>query len=62
MTEGKGYIYLRDNDWYRIENVLKMGISKIIYGRGTTYITGEITRGEFILIILIIFFKYSTFF
>jgi superfamily II DNA or RNA helicase len=43
-----GYIYLRDNAWYRSENTIKLGIASNIKDRAGTYITGEIIRGEFI--------------
>jgi hypothetical protein len=42
MNESKGVIYLRDNKWYKIENVLKMGISSFSKDRSSTYITGEV--------------------
>lgn len=44
----KGYIYLRDNAWYRTENAIKLGIASNIKDRASTYVTGEIVRGEFI--------------
>lgn len=47
----KGTIYLRNNDWYKIKNVLKMGISSFAKDRNNTYITGEVTRGEYIYVI-----------
>jgi hypothetical protein len=43
-----GFVYLRDNDWFRTENVIKMGIATNIRSRESTYITGEIKRGKFI--------------
>lgn len=43
-----GYIYLRDNAWYRTENAVKLGIASNIKDRASTYVTGEIVRGEFI--------------
>jgi superfamily II DNA or RNA helicase len=43
-----GYIYLRDNAWYRSENTIKLGIASNIKDRAGTYVTGEIIRGEFI--------------
>ena len=51
MSQSKGTIYLRDNAWYKMENVIKMGISSTVKNRNTTYITGEIERGEYILIV-----------
>jgi len=51
MDQSKGTIYLRDNAWYKMENVVKMGISSTVKNRNTTYITGEIERGEYILIV-----------
>lgn len=47
------YIYIRDNEWYRKENVVKIGISTSIKERNNTYITGEIYKGNFIKIIKI---------
>lgn len=46
----KGYIYIRTNEWCELKNVCKLGITKSIKNRNTTYITGEITRGYFIKI------------
>ena len=51
MDQSKGTIYLRDNAWYKMENVVKMGVSSTVKNRNTTYITGEIERGEYILIV-----------
>ena len=51
MFHFKGTIYLRDNVWYKLENVIKMGISTFAKDRSNTYITGEVERGEYILII-----------
>jgi len=51
MNQPKGTIYLRDNAWYKMENVIKMGISSTVKNRNTTYITGEIERGEYIWIV-----------
>jgi len=45
------YIYIRDNEWFRKEDVIKVGITKSIIERGNTYMTGEIYRGEFIKIL-----------
>jgi superfamily II DNA or RNA helicase len=46
-----GTIYLRDNAWYRMENVIKMGIASFAKDRSSTYITGEVERGEYITVI-----------
>lgn len=43
-----GYVYLRDNLWFQSEGVLKMGITKCIKNRSTTYITSEIIRGQYL--------------
>lgn len=45
-----GYIYLRDNEWFKTYDILKMGISTSIKDRSNGYITGEIKRGIFIKI------------
>lgn len=47
----KGAIYLRENAWYKTENVVKMGITTLVKSRGGSYVTSEIERGEFSLII-----------
>jgi len=47
----KGAIYFRDNEWYKTENVVKMGVSSSLIDRSNTYITGEIIRGEYIYVI-----------
>jgi superfamily II DNA or RNA helicase len=43
-----GYIYLRDNAWYKSENTIKLGIASNTKERDGTYVTGEIIRGEFL--------------
>jgi predicted helicase len=57
MNVSKGYIYLRDNSWYKKENVVKMGIATFAKDRNNTYITGEVERGEYICVIQIPFEK-----
>ncbi len=47
----KGFIYLRDNNWWQKENVVKMGITTFAKDRNNTYITSEIERGEYICLI-----------
>ena len=47
----KGTIYIRDNPWYKMENVIKLGISSFAKDRNNTYITGEVERGEFIYVV-----------
>ena len=51
MDKSKGNIYLRDNAWYKRENVIKMGIASFVKDRNNTYITGEVERGEYICVI-----------
>jgi len=50
-TPLKGYIYLRDNDWFREEQVYKMGIMTNGKSRDSTYTTGEVKRGSFVVVI-----------
>ena len=50
-THLKGYIYLRDNDWFREEQVYKMGIMTNGKNRDSTYSTGEVKRGTFVVVI-----------
>jgi len=46
-----GTIYLRDNDWFEREGVIKMGIASFAKDRSSTYITGEVVRGQYIVVI-----------
>jgi glycine cleavage system H lipoate-binding protein len=46
MNQPKGTIYIRDNEWYKKENVVKLGIASFAKDRNSTYITGEIIRGK----------------
>ena len=47
----KGYLYVRINKWWIQENVIKIGITQDPIDRNSTYITGEIERGEYIYIV-----------
>jgi predicted helicase len=47
----KGTIYFRDNAWFKLENVIKMGIASFAKDRSNTYITGEVERGEYTSVI-----------
>ena len=49
--EPKGTIYFRDNAWYKMENVIKMGIASFAKDRSSTYITGEVERGHYVCVI-----------
>ena len=40
----QGTIYFRDNNWYKKENVIKMGVSSYAKDRSSVYITGEVIR------------------
>jgi superfamily II DNA or RNA helicase len=51
MNLSKGFIYLRDNIWWRNEKVIKMGITTFAKDRDNTYITSEIERGQYIRLI-----------
>ena len=51
MNEPKGSVYLRDNPWYKMEDVIKLGIASFAKDRSNTYITGEVERGEYISVI-----------
>jgi len=50
-THLKGYIYLRDNVWFNEEKVYKMGIMTNGKSRDSTYSTGEVKRGKFVVVI-----------
>jgi predicted helicase len=56
-----GYIYLRDNDWFRQEGLYKMGIMSNGKDRDGGYITGEVKRGKFVLVIEIPLSKMKSF-
>ena len=51
MNHLKGNIYIRNNNWFESENVIKMGITSFAKDRADIYITGEILRGDYICII-----------
>lgn len=44
-----GYVYIRETIFKDINNVIKIGISKDLIKRETTYITGEYIRGKYIM-------------
>jgi predicted helicase len=46
-----GNIYIRDNPWYRSENVVKLGIATNAKDRTGPYITGEVIRGEYLIVV-----------
>ena len=51
MTDGRiGSVYIRDNPWYRLVNVVKVGVSSSTKDRNSTYITSEPIAGEYIRI------------
>jgi superfamily II DNA or RNA helicase len=43
-----GMVYLRDNAAFRADAVVKLGITQNIVDRATTYVTGELHRGEWL--------------
>ena len=45
-----GYIYIRDNEWFKQSNVYKVGITSSIKDRENTYITSELYRGYYVKI------------
>lgn len=51
MNQSKGYIYIRDNEWFTIRNVIKQGITSYTTDRNSTYITNEPLAGEYIYVI-----------
>jgi predicted helicase len=51
MNQLKGTIYLRDNEWFRLKNLIKMGIASYAKDRNSTYITSEPQAGEYIYVI-----------
>jgi hypothetical protein len=46
-----GIIYIRDNHWFKQANVYKVGITKSLHNRATTYKTGEVKLGTFVQVI-----------
>jgi len=53
----KGYIYIRDNEWFINRNIIKLGITQNIIDRSNNYITGEIKKGTYLLVIEIYYDK-----
>jgi predicted helicase len=47
----KGTVYIRDNEWFKLENVFKLGIASYAKDRSSTYITSEVKRGEYVCVI-----------
>ena len=48
-----GYIYIRTNEYWDWKNTCKLGQTLSIPDRNSTYITSEITKGQFIIVIKI---------
>ena len=46
-----GYIYIRKHESYEKYNVVKLGKAENIKSRETSYVTGEIKRGTYILVL-----------
>lgn len=46
-----GYIYIRDNNSYIVDGVYKIGKASNIPDRDSVYATGELKRGEFVMVI-----------
>ena len=46
-----GYIYIRSNEYWELYNAYKLGKTQSIIDREQIYVTGEIKRGLFIMII-----------
>jgi len=51
FNENYGYIYLRNHESYDNYNAYKLGRTKNIPERNSTYITGEFIRGHFVLVL-----------
>ena len=47
----KGYIYLRENEYWNSYNIYKLGKTQCIPNRESTYKTSEIKLGKFIMVI-----------
>ena len=47
----KGYIYLRENEYWNAYNIYKLGKTQCIPNRESTYKTSEIKLGKFIMVI-----------
>jgi hypothetical protein len=50
-----GYIYVRDNDSYKRDNVYKIGVTRNLFKRNNQYKTGEFTQSEYVYLIKIRF-------
>lgn len=53
MSQDEGYLYVRDHESYDGYNVYKVGTTRNIPDRDSTYTTGEYKRGNFIIVLLI---------
>jgi len=53
MTESinNEYIYIRKNEWWDIYDVIKIGKTKNSMDRESSYITSEIKRGIYVLVL-----------
>lgn len=51
FNENYGYIYLRNHESYDMYNAYKLGRTKNIPERNSTYTTGEFVRGYFVLVL-----------
>ena len=52
------YIYIRSNEYWNIYNVFKLGKTTNIFDRESTYITSEIKRGYYVMILVILKYLY----
>lgn len=48
-----GTIYIRDNEWFKSRDIVKLGVTESLKDRENTYITSEPIKGEFIMVIII---------
>jgi superfamily II DNA or RNA helicase len=54
MNSNKGYIYIREHEYYKLDNICKLGKTIKITNRDNIYATGEYKRGLFTLVIEIL--------
>ncbi len=51
MSTKKGYIYVRENEYWSLYDLVKLGKTENIVNRESTYITTEIIKGCYIIVI-----------
>ena len=59
MNQTNGYIYVRNHPSYDVDDACKMGKANNIPERDTQYATGEIKRGYFVAVFVVLLKKWE---